>query len=221
MKKDEFAKLALLGIASGMLASNGIEALQNTSNNSELLASACSTLASSCKSCSSIADKSNGNEHKCSQVASSCKSCNSIADKCGGINGKCQAIAETETKKSLTAPGPIPKTDDKKDEYDPNDQNIGYHVLSEEELTLELNDDSLKIYQKMSPEAKELTRLVASARCNKTNECRGLNACKTDTNDCAGKGSCKGTGKCAISDKNLAVKLVQDKMEAKRQNLTK
>jgi hypothetical protein len=41
----------------------------------------------------------------------------------------------------------------------------------------------------------------------------------TYKNSCAGKGSCKGQGKCAISYKNLAVKLVYNKMAAKRAKL--
>jgi hypothetical protein len=97
-----------------------------------------------------------------------------------------------------------------------NDGNLGYHLMTEDELLLELNQEGTALYQSLSPEGKKLALLVASARCNQTNECAGLNACATDSNSCAGKGSCKGEGKCAIADKNLAVKLVSQKMAKKR-----
>lgn len=99
---------------------------------------------------------------------------------------------------------------------DPNAGNLGYHLMTEDELLLELNDEGYKLYMSLSPEGKLLARKVASTRCNGSNECKGLNACKTDKNECAGKGDCKGQGKCAVADKNLAVKLVAKKMAAKR-----
>lgn len=108
------------------------------------------------------------------------------------------------------------KTPKKEPDYNPNDSNIGYHVFTEDELLLELNDEGTKMYNNLSPDGKQLVLTVASMRCAKTNPCAGLNACATDKNDCAGKGSCKGQGKCAVSDKNLAVKLVYEKMNAKR-----
>lgn len=107
----------------------------------------------------------------------------------------------------------------KNDSYDPNDSNAGYHLYTEDELLLELNDEGTKLYESLSPEGKQLALKVASMRCGGTNSCEHLNACATDKNDCAGKGSCKGKGKCAISDKNLAVRLVYQKMAQKRAGL--
>jgi hypothetical protein len=101
------------------------------------------------------------------------------------------------------------------------DGNRGYYLMSEDDLLLELNKEGTATYNKLSPEGKVLARKVASQRCNGTNECKGLNACKTDDNDCAGKGSCKGKSKCAFSDKNLAVKVVAEKMAAKRSEALK
>lgn len=101
---------------------------------------------------------------------------------------------------------------------DYNDSNLGYHLLSDDELKLELNDEGYRLYMSMDEEGRKLAREVASARCDHTNLCKGLNACKTDKNDCAGKGKCKGQGKCAFSDKNLAVKLASKKMAEKRIN---
>lgn len=97
-----------------------------------------------------------------------------------------------------------------------NDGNTTYHLMTEDELLLQLNDEGTKIYKTLSPEGKKLALETASRSCNGTNSCKGLNACKTDKNDCAGKSSCKGTSKCALADPNVAVKLVQKKMEAKR-----
>lgn len=99
--------------------------------------------------------------------------------------------------------------------------NRGYHLMTEDELLLELNDQGTKLFNSLTPEGKKLALKVASQRCNNTNECKGLNACKTDSHECAGKGSCKGQSKCAFSDKNLAVKVVADKMAQKRSNLSK
>lgn len=101
-------------------------------------------------------------------------------------------------------------------ESDPNAGNMGYHLMTEEELLLELNDEGTKIYMGLDEEGRALAREVASARCNAANKCKGLNACKTDENDCAGKGQCKGKSKCSIGDKNLAVRLVAKKMAEKR-----
>lgn len=94
--------------------------------------------------------------------------------------------------------------------------NYGYHLYSEEDLLLELTPEGVKQYNSLSPEGKRLARVVASQRCDKQNACKGLNACKTDSHECAGKGDCKGKGKCSFSDKNLAVKVVADKMSQKR-----
>lgn len=99
---------------------------------------------------------------------------------------------------------------------DPNSENLGYHLMTEDELLLELNDDGAKQYNTLSPEGKALAREVASQRCQATNACAGLNACESEKNKCAGLGSCKGTGKCGIGDKNLAVRIVAEKMAKKR-----
>lgn len=95
--------------------------------------------------------------------------------------------------------------------------NITYHKMTEEELLLELNQESSNIYYSLSPEGKELALKIASRSCNNTNDCKGENACRTNQNSCAGQGQCKGQTKCAFSDKNLAVKVAAKKMASKRQ----
>lgn len=118
---------------------------------------------------------------------------------------------------SLDAAQDSSKTPPKKEDAgNPNDGNLGYHLMTEDELLLDLNDEGYKLYMSLTPEGKALAREVASTRCNGSNQCAGLNACASDKNQCLGKGACKGQGKCAISDKNLAVKLVAKKMEAER-----
>lgn len=113
------------------------------------------------------------------------------------------------------------KSDSSPNEYtdeDPNDGNLNYHLLTEDELLIELSPEGAAMYNSLDEEGKELAREVASSRCNGTNKCAGLNACRTQKNSCAGKGACQGKSKCGISDKNLAVKLVRDKMAKKREN---
>lgn len=114
---------------------------------------------------------------------------------------------------------PATKFNPKDDYNDPNSENLGYHLMTEKELLLELNDAGTKQYQSLSPEGKALAIEVASQRCARTNSCRGLNACATDSNKCAGQGSCRGKTKCGFSDKNLAVKIAAQKMQAKRSDL--
>lgn len=110
-------------------------------------------------------------------------------------------------------------TDNKNSSSDPSHGNMGYHLMTEDELMLELNAEGIKMYQSLDDEGKALARRTASQRCNGTNECKGLNACADDQHSCAGKGGCKGKGKCAFADKNLAVKVVAEKMAKKRAEL--
>jgi hypothetical protein len=107
------------------------------------------------------------------------------------------------------------------DQYSQDNGNIGYKLLSEDELLLELNEQGEELYMNLNKEGKELARKVASQRCNGTNLCKGLNACQTETNACAGQGACKGQGKCGFSDKNLAVKVVANKMAQKRKDASR
>jgi hypothetical protein len=153
MKNREFKKLAIMGLASGLLVSSQISAQDTSPKNS---------------------------------------------------NKSVQGNTQSNTDKDA----------------DDNDGNMDYHLMTEDELLLELDSEGTKMYKSLTPEGKALALKVASARCDHTNECAGLNACQTPEHACAGKGTCKHTGKCAIADKNLAVKLVRDKMAKKRQQAT-
>lgn len=140
--------------------------------------------------------------------------------KCKGPNG-CPGQIAQEDRKTHSATDFKDSSDSDSDDVDPNSSNMGYHLMTEDELLLELNDEGVKTYNSLSPEGKKMALEVASMRCAQTNLCKGLNACKTQTNDCAGKGPCKAQGKCAHADKNLAVKLVAEKMARKRAELNK
>jgi hypothetical protein len=134
----------------------------------------------------------------------------------GLTSGLFVANADIEGMNQQTNKSPTTSDVSSKDNSDPNSSNVGYHVLSEDEFLIELNEQGIKMYKSLNPEAKKLAVEVASMRCVATNPCAGLNACASEKNDCAGQSKCKGQGKCAVSDKNLAVKLVYNKMANKR-----
>lgn len=211
MKKREFKTLALMGLTSGLLISSQASSAQaeaeHNCSGSQLAAgcgSGCKSLnQKSCASCSSLKQQS-------------CSSCSSAARQ--GCNSHSCSGLTADSEKSSKSPYASPDQKDSNQEYDPNDGNMGYHLMNESELMLELNAEGRKMYNSLTPEGKTLALKVASMRCAGTNDCKNLNACKTDKNDCAGQGQCKGQGKCAVADKNLAVKLVYQKMKAKRDN---
>jgi hypothetical protein len=126
----------------------------------------------------------------------------------GKLAGETPKKSESTTNKSTTTSAVLSTTNG----------NMGSHLMTEDELLIQLNDEGTKLYEALTPEGKLLALKVASSRCNGLNECAGLNACSTESNKCAGLGKCKGLGKCAISDSNLAIKFVQKKMAEKRQN---
>jgi hypothetical protein len=97
--------------------------------------------------------------------------------------------------------------------------NITFKELTEDDLLLELNEESAELYRSLSSEGRKLALKLASRSCNNMNDCKGENACATDKNKCAGKGNCKGQTKCAFSDKNLAIKVAAKKMAEKRKEL--
>jgi hypothetical protein len=102
----------------------------------------------------------------------------------------------------------------------PSYGNEGYHLMSDDDLKMELNDSGIKLYNSLDAKGKELARKVASQRCAGTNECKGLGSCANEKHSCIGKNDCRGQSVCGISDKNIAVKLVAEKMAQKRQTVT-
>jgi hypothetical protein len=99
--------------------------------------------------------------------------------------------------------------------------NIAFRPLTEDDLLLELNQESADLYKSLSPEGQQLALKLASRSCNGLNDCKGENACQTKDNKCAGQGKCRGLTKCAFSDKNYAVKVAVKLMAEKRQGLQK
>lgn len=99
--------------------------------------------------------------------------------------------------------------------------NVTFHLLSEQELLIELNEAGAKLFRSLSQEGKALALKLASRSCNGTNECKGQNACRTDKNSCYGQGSCKGQTVCGFANKNDAVKLASDLMAKKRAEIKK
>jgi|GEM_PF-6895820 len=225
--KPNFKKLALLGLTSGLLVSQQVQA------ESEGLLS--TSQDHSCKGQGGCHGKSEcKGSGGCGGAKSECKGsggCGGAKSECkgsGGCGGSDRAgssdLAENDaTDKKDPYADPAQANDQKKD---PNEGNMNYHLMTEQELLRELNEDGVKMYNSLNKEGKALALKVASGMCRGSNQCAGLNACKSSTNPCAGKGDCAGKGICSISDKNLAVKLVydkmnQDKLNQKRQNLTK
>ncbi|MGZ3632710.1 MAG: hypothetical protein ACXWM7_00045 [Parachlamydiaceae bacterium] len=200
MKKNKkLAQLALLGLTNGLLLNApGTLSAENQNYTPESISKETILVASCGKSCKAVAASC---KNGCKAIASSCK------------NG-CKAIANRDLPQNQKLQDPSKVSDKIREEA--NDENLGYHLMTEKELLLELNDAGIKQYQSLSPEGKALAREVASQRCGRTNKCKGLNACETEKNSCAGKGSCANTTKCSFADKNLAVKVVADKMAQKR-----
>lgn len=242
MKKKTFAKLAVLGITNGLLIST-LSAENNTRNDAQpknmpkhanMLAKASCGGAGGCggavaSKCSgsggcggAVANKCSGSGGCGGVIASSCASCSAVADRDTSGRPALQSPVANQNKSNAAKNQSNEQKDQSKDNYsDPNSENMGYHLMSEDELLLQLNDQAAKQYQALSPEGKALAREVASQRCQGTNQCKGLNACQTDKNNCAGQGSCKGQTKCAFSDKNIVIKLVTKKMAEKRSSSLK
>lgn len=216
MKKRDIKTLALMGLTSGLIVSAQSASAASSSqspSSSQLLANhscknGCGNTYMGCSSCKA-ADHACKGKNGCGNTYMNCSSCKGVtAMSCSS----CKNLTADRDNPSDNTPFQSPGQQNSKSKNNPNDQNIGYHLLTEDELLMELNSDGVKMYNSLTPEGKALARQVASARCQNTNACKGLNACQTPRNSCAGKGSCKGTGACAIADKNLAVKLVYDKM---------
>lgn len=226
--KPNFKKLALLGITSGILVSQQVQAesegvLSISHKNDCKGTGGCGGSKAECKGsggCGGSKSECKGSGG-CGGSKSECKGsggCGGSKSECKG-SGNCGGVLADNGSPEKKNPYASPDKGEVK--KDPNDGNMNYHLMTEEELLLELNDDGLRMYKSLNAEGKALALKVASGMCAASNQCQGLNACKSEQNACAGKGDCAGKGICALSDKNLAVKLVYDKMHEKRQNLTK
>ncbi len=245
MKKRDLKNLALMGMASGLFISSqtGAAFADESSDNpvsGQMLAAATKHACKGKNGCPGLADSSNPSwDHSCSHGCGSLGNrgapswdhscshgCGSIADRNApawdhSCSHGCGSIADRDPTQTKLPIKNLDKnsggnSNNSDSNSDPNDGNLGYHLMSEEELKLELNKDGIKLYESLSPAGKALALQVASTRCAATNVCSHLNACRSSNNNCAGQSACKGRGKCALSDKNLAVRLVYQKMKDKR-----
>ena len=131
-----------------------------------------------------------------------------------------QASSEVKASNVTQEKNETPKKQDVKGaQIDYSAADRDYHKMSEKELLDVLDANGKKMYNELSSEGKKLAIEVASSKCSSYNTCKGLNACATEKNKCAGKGACKGQSKCAFIDKNMAVKVVYEKMNNKRAEL--
>lgn len=89
-------------------------------------------------------------------------------------------------------------------------------TFTADNLASKLDAAHKEIFNSMDAETQALVVQVANTKCHGQNACKGLNGCKTASNECAGMAACKGQGGCAVSDPNLAVKLVTRHMAEKR-----
>lgn len=128
---------------------------------------------------------------------------------CKGKHGCPGLTADRESTKNIPYYSPDKDDDSKDDDQKP-------HLMTEDELVAQLNENGIAMYKSLSPEGKALARLVASQSCYHANFCAGLNGCETEYNSCSGQSQCRGRGNCAMANKSLAVKLVYDKMTKKR-----
>jgi hypothetical protein len=88
--------------------------------------------------------------------------------------------------------------------------------MTESELLSQLNEEGKGIYHGLDAQGKALALKLASQTCKGQNECKGLNSCAGEHNSCAGRGSCAGTSPKPFTDKNTAVKVAAMKMAEKR-----
>lgn len=237
MKQKKIVQLALVGLTHGLLINATVEALpqgpssfsQDSLHEKARCPGSCPgkrtetrSQGSSSLSQDSLPEKARcpgscpGKRAESRSQRSSSLSLDSLYAKGGCGHGSCPgkrtAARDTpQNRPQLQNPAEYSSSDS-----DPNSGNLGYHLMTEDELLLELNDEGVKQYKSLSPEGKTLAIKLASQRCAQTNSCKGQNACKTDSNDCAGLGECKGQSKCGFSDKNLAVKIAAKLMAEKR-----
>ena len=204
MKKQDFKKLALMGLSGGLLlAAEPLSAdLANSSNANE---SSVFLAHNGCKNgCSNSDRPQGGNGGSCGNSNgprgsySSCANSNGPrGSSCGGAssyNGGRYNNQVAEADVGVTNPG----------------------LMSETDFVGKLNPQAKATYQGLDAEGKALALKLANATCKGLNDCKGLNSCKSDTNACAGQGSCAGKSGCSFKNKNDAVKVAAMKMAQKR-----
>lgn len=215
MKKQDFKKLALMGLSGGlMIAAQPLSADLPEGTNNEggiLLAHGCG--AHSCNG-STPPPGSSGRQGCGAQQGPRGSSCN--AQTSGGGHG-CQSrsgCASCKSTSSARGYGQIAEGDNAAAVTNPG-------RLSESDLVNKLDAEGKATYQGLDAEGKALALQLANQACKGQNNCAGLSACKSADHACAGQNSCQGKGTCAFKNKNDAVKVAAMKMAQKRANAGK
>lgn len=205
MDKSNFKKLALMGMAGGMLLSS-----QTQISAGEGLETSTLLAAGHCGGKNGCGGSNRGYQgSSCGAAKSSCgaskNSCGASKNSCGASRNSCGGRSNSNTA-------------DAQDSY--QQKRGSGRIMTENELMSQLNEDGKATYRSLDSEGKALALKLASQDCKGKNDCKGLNSCRTDEHSCAGQGSCRGTSKGPFSDKNNAVKLASKKMAEKRASMS-
>lgn len=196
MDKSNFKKLALMGMAGGMLLSS-----QAPISAGEGLESTTLLAGGHCGGKNGCGGSNRG--YQGSSCGASRGSCGGAKNSCGGSRNSCAVF----------------NTADANDSMQQQQQRSSGRIMTENELMSQLNDDGKATYRGLDAEGKALALKLASQDCKGKNDCKGLNSCKSAENSCAGQGSCRGKSQGPFSDKNNAVKLAAKKMAQKRASM--
>lgn len=189
MDKSNFKKMALMGMASGMLLASQSPVNAETSNNVGVM------MAHSCGSgCGGSRGQQQGYH--------------------GGGGGSCNSYRGGNGCSSYkNSPNYVAENDDR------NYSQSSQETLTESDLESQLNSEGKAIFRGLDPQGKALALKLATQSCKGKNACKGLNSCKTANNSCNGRGSCAGTSPGPFKDKNAAVSVAAQKMAEKRNSL--
>lgn len=191
MDKSNFKKIALMGMAGGMLIASQSPVVASISTEEMGTVIAGSGCANGCRAKSSYSgggscgNQSNPRGHSCGNQS------NPKGHSCGGNSFRNNTAYEDSTTTQSTR-----------------------RMMTESDLS-SLTPE----FQKLSPEGKALALKLANQDCKGKNDCKGLNSCKTANNSCAGQGGCKGTTPGPFTDKVKAVKVAAQKMAEKRTSM--
>ncbi|MBA3956959.1 MAG: hypothetical protein H0X51_00995 [Parachlamydiaceae bacterium] len=189
MSKPNFKKVALMGMASGMLLASQTLAAHSGSGTT--------VAAGSCGSKCGGSNRSTNTRDYTGPTSHGCGGASSNSTGCGGHN------RNGGNTRNYTADEPTVISTTKK-------------AMTESELRAQLNAETKTVFDNLSPEGKALALKLANQDCKGRNDCKGLGACNTSDHSCAGKNGCRGTSPAPFKDKNIAVKVAAKRMEEKR-----
>lgn len=241
MKKQDWKKMALMGLASGLVFSGDVSAsslLSTQSNGVQMARGGCGS-----KCGSAVADASCGGARPQPRqdadgygeptADASCggarpqqgysEQYNSGRGSCGGARPQ-QRYSEPsahscggQNARDRRYGGPLADNSDSAQysQYGSQSTSTQTQTMSEDDLKMHLNDEGKSTYEKLTPEGKLLALRLANGSCQGKNSCKGQGGCSNKDHDCAGKNSCRGQGTALFTDKNKAVQIAK-KMSDKR-----